>query len=327
METVRWSRVFRLHRKRAGLDPWPIGHVRIYHALSFYGKVSTMDQKAPSLAILAATLLVAPTYATVDTLALTQLFAQGLIKMNVTGTGDHQGKCVKVIVTNTSSKPINTSIPAGWRFESEQGPVQDLLVVSEQMIALGGNRSVTVVCTAFCCEASGVGPRDGEHYRRGKLATPDLVAVAKAIAKGDYPNDLAQHAIWTISDSHDIASMGALAGTPDDTLRMVVSRLSGQPPPLYTMRFVDEEGVICSERPGYVERSLPIDLAEGTILTVLVIDGSGKIMQVLYDHTPFPAITDRRLLSVDVGQWPPGRYAFMVHTNDRPGVHRLPFVI
>lgn len=286
-----------------------------------------MDRKAPPLALVAAMLLAIPSCATAETLSLIELFEQGRIRMNVTGTGEHQGKCVKVVLANTSSRPVSTSIPAGWRFVSERGPVQDLLVVSEQMIALVGNGSATVLCRAFCCEASGVGPSEGERYRRGNVAAPDLVAVARAIAAGDYTDDLAQQAIWTLSDAHDIASMGALTGTPEDSLRMVVSRLSGQAPPLYSMRFAEEEGVICSGRPGYVERTFRISLTEGVILTVVVIDGNGRIMKVLYDHASFNSGTDRIQLGVEVEHWPPGRYAFRVHTNDRAGVHRLPFVI
>jgi hypothetical protein len=110
------------------------------------------------------------------------------------------------------------------------------------VLALSGGASRTVLCRAFCCEASGSGPRAGEGYRAGHQSPPKLTAVAEAVARGEYPDDEVQHAVWVLSDGYSIASMGALDSTATDSLRLAVSRLSGQPAPLYSLRFADEPG-------------------------------------------------------------------------------------
>jgi hypothetical protein len=282
--------------------------------------------KVPVLLAIAVPLLYL-TEARANELSLVELFEQGRITMVVSGTGVYEGESVKVDIANTSARAFRTRIPPGWRFVSERGPVQDLIVVREELIALAGQGRTTMVCRAFCCEASGDGPEEGERYKRGGMAELSLVTVAQAIASANYHDDLAQHAIWTVSDAHDIASMGALTGTAEDSLRMVVSRISGQPAPLYSMRFADEEGVVCTGRPAYIERSLDIALSAGATLTVVVIDRYGSVAAVLYDHEQLTPGLHTLRLEADVLDWPPGRYAFRAHTSDQAGVHRLPFEI
>ena len=286
-----------------------------------------MDRLLAFVPLAFAALLLRPVAVSGADISLVELFELGRITMKVTGTGVYEGQSVRVEVGNSTNQPFRTSIPLGWRFVSERGPVQDLIVVREEVIALSGHGRTTVLCRAFCCEASGEGPEEGEAYKRGGMASAAMIAAARAVAAGDYDDDLAQHAMWTISDAHDIASMGALQGTVDDTLRMAISRISGQPPPLYSMFFLEEEGVVCSGRPAFVGRNLMLDLPAGAEVTVVVIDRDGAIVAMLHDHERFDPGTHTLSLGVDVVDWPSGRYAFRAHTSDRSGVHRLPFVL
>jgi hypothetical protein len=258
---------------------------------------------------------------------LVQLLEEGRVALEAEGLGDHGGECVKVTVKNRSGGRVTTSIPLGWRLVSVTPEVQDLLVVREEVLAVAGGASVSVVCRAFCCEAAGTGRMAGERYRGGHQASEALTTVAQAIASGDHPDDAAQHAIWVLSDGHSIAGMGAMDSSQVDSLRLVVSRLSGQPPPRYSMRFAEEPGRVCSGRPESISRALEIDVPAGTVFHAVVVDRQGRVLQVLEDHAWLEPGRHRMAFDVVVLGWPPVTYAIHAWSTDRAGVHRLPFTL
>lgn len=258
---------------------------------------------------------------------MVQLLEEGRVTLSAEGLGDHGGECVKVTVQNRSGGRVTTSIPVGWRLVSVTPEVQDLLVVREELLAVAGGASVSVVCRAFCCEASGTGPTAGERYRGGHQASEALTRVAQAIASDNHPDDAAQHAIWVLSDGHSIAGMGAMDSSRVDSLRLVVSRLSGQQPPRYSMRFAEEPGRVCSGRPEAISRALVYDVPAGTVFHAVVVDRQGRVLQVLEDHAWLEPGRHRMAFDVVVLGWPPGTYAIHAWSTDRAGVHRLPFTI
>lgn len=258
---------------------------------------------------------------------LVQLLEEGRVAVSAEGLGGHDGECVKVTVQNRSGGRVTTSIPVGWRLVSVTPEVQDLLVVREELLAVAAGASVSVVCRAFCCEASGTGPAAGERYKGGHQASEALTRVAQAIASDDHPDDAAQHAIWVLSDGHSIAGMGAMDSSRADSLRLVVSRLSGQPPPRYSMRFAEEPGRVCSGRPEAISRVLLYEVPAGTEFHAVVVDRQGRVLQVLEDHAWLEPGRHRMALDVVVLGWTPGTYAIHAWSTDRAGVHRLPFTI
>ncbi|MEO8069254.1 MAG: hypothetical protein ABI599_16265 [Flavobacteriales bacterium] len=259
--------------------------------------------------------------------SLIDLLEHHLIEVKPIGLGGHTGECVDVNVRNLSVGPVHTTIPVGWVFTSRVPEVQDLIVVREEVLAIAGGATRSVSCRAFCCEASGSGPDTGEIYRAGRPASKKLAEVAQAIARGEYSDDVAQNAIWVLSDANDIASMGAMDSTGQDTLRLAVSRISGQPVPLHSLWYAQEEGRVCSQRPASIQRRVRYDSPAGTLFTAVVLDGAGNVVRVLNDHEVLAPGPHTITFDLDVRDWPFGRYAIHAHSLDRPGVHRMPFTL
>lgn len=258
---------------------------------------------------------------------LLELIEAGQIELRATGLGGHSGECLRVEARNRSDRPLRTRIPAGWVFPSATESVQDLIVVREQVIALAPQGRVTVTCRAFCCEATHSGPGEGEHFRQGRPAPPELMALAHAVDSGQYGDGIVQSAVWVLSDGNDIGSMGAVNRTVEDTLRHVVSRLSGQPEPLYSLEYAPGEGQACSQRPAVIRRTFTMSGGAPQRLTVVVRHDDGRIMEVLRSAELLDAGTTDLTFAVNVLDWPPGRYAFHVTTTAANGAHRLPFTL
>jgi hypothetical protein len=249
------------------------------------------------------------------------------IALQARGTGVHGGEAVRVELRNTTSARVAGRIPAGWVFTSVDEQVQDLLVVRDEPFDLAPGALRTITCRAFCAQGALRGPSEGERYRPGALGAPALVALAQAVAAAPYDDDLVQAAVWAVSNGYSIAGMGALDSTSADTLRLVVARLSGQPPPRYGMRFQYAAGSVCTGRPDVVEQPFRITVGVPTTLNAVVLDRNGRIVHILEDHTMIEPGRYAWRLQVPVADLPPGRYAIHVWTTAHPGVHRLPFTL
>ena len=257
---------------------------------------------------------------------LINLIEFGRIELQPKGTGIHDGESVEVIIKNTSSSSFSSSIPVGWIFISEVPEVQDLLVVREEFFTLRAGDQTTVLCKAFCCESSGTGPGIDERYRKGRMASPDLVAVAKAASTSEeYADHSIQSAIWVISNGHNISSMGAMDSTSTDTLRLHVSKISGQPAPLYTLTYAEGGEGVCSGRPEWITRNISYNVPGGATITIVAITHDGRIRHVLYDHEELAPGTHEIGLRLNVLDWPEGRYAIRAHSNNEAGARLMNF--
>ncbi len=261
-----------------------------------------------------------------ERMPLEEALDRGLLKVSVTATDD-AAAAVHAQVRNISGAAVHTAIPAGWVFTSMDEGIQDLIVVRDELIDLAAGATRTVACRAFCTQGPLRGPGDGDPYRAGGRGAPGLVAVARAIAAGVYEDDVAQSAVWVMSDGYSIAGMGAMDSSTTDTLRMVVSRLSGQPPPRYAMRFRQEHGRMCTGEAESVQRAFEIDVPGGAVMNAVVLNAQGRVMHVLYRHHVLEPGRHPLRFEVPVLGWPPGRYAIHAWTLAAAGVHRLPFLL
>lgn len=260
-----------------------------------------------------------------EVLSLNELIKKKRIVIQAQGTGGHRGETVQAVVRNTSGGTIRASIPPGWVFHSVDEGVQDLMVVRDEEFVLASGASRTIACRAFCVQGPLRGPSDGEAYRAGGMGGKELVHVANAVAKGDYPDQLVQSALWVLSNGYFIAGMGAMDSSATDSLRLLVSRLSGQPPPLYGMHFVEEEGQVCTGRPRVIQRDFALNVFASVEFTAVVVNTKGRIVHTFETRTLLDPGHHARHFEVPVVGWPQGRYAIHAYTSNSAGVHRFPF--
>ena len=261
------------------------------------------------------------------TTPLIELLEQGRIELAPRALGGHSGECLQVDVKNRTATALRTSIPPGWVFVSQVEGVQDLIVVREEMIALAPNGRSTVTCRAFCCEATNSGPGADEPYLKGHPAPEKLATLARFVDSLDYDDGIVQSAVWVLSDEHDIASLGAIDGTKDDTLRNRLSALSGQPAQRYTVRYAEAEGMACSGRPRLISRIVAVERGVPDRLTIVVRSDAGRLMQVIQDRVPIAAGRVEFPVDLNVLDWPRGRYAVQVWSEGSNEVQRLPFTL
>ncbi len=260
-----------------------------------------------------------------EVMPLDELLQHKRITIQAKGKGGYSGETIEAMVRNTSGGTIRASIPAGWVFQSVNEGVQDLMVVRDEEFVLASGSSRSISCKAFCVQGQLSGPKNGEAFRAGGMGRKGLVGVARGVASGDYPDHVVQSALWVMSDGYSIAAMGPMDSSAVDTLRLLVSRLSGQPPPLYKMFFEEQEGQVCTGRPRAILRDFSFNIPVSTELTAVVLNASGRIVHTFESRTVLDPGRHARRFEVPVLGWPKGRYAIHVYTSIGPGVHRMPF--
>lgn len=127
-----------------------------------------------------------------------------LIQLIPAGLGGYQGKCLEVIIKNTSSKILSLEIPAGQIFASEDSNVQDLVVTQSQTLALAPEARQKKQLFTMCTQSGNVSPGKGETFSLGEMASPSLHKLVQRIDAGNYQNSTAQSAVWSISNQESI---------------------------------------------------------------------------------------------------------------------------
>lgn len=142
-----------------------------------------------------------------ERLDLNEALAQKLIEITPRGLGGYQGKCLEIIIKNTSSQIVSLEIPAGQIFASEDSNIQDLVITQGQTLALSPNTQKRKQLYTMCTQAKNAAPSKGEIYSLGEMAKPSLFKLVSRIDQGNYQNSSAQSAVWAISDREDIRNV------------------------------------------------------------------------------------------------------------------------
>ena len=175
-------------------------------------------------------------------------------------------------------------------------------MVREEMVALtpGGSRLVTCRPLLRSSNHSPTGPPTGPEHPAPMNCNGRPRHCRRSIS-----GHLAQHAIWVVSDGHDLPAWAPWTALWDDTLRHAPACITGCRRPR-TVRFADDPPGLFG-RPEAIQRDLRRIYPRG-LVTLVVVDREGRIVRTLLARGVRTG--NRRIpVELDVLDWPPGRYA------------------
>ncbi len=149
-------------------------------------------------------------------LKLSDAVAKGFIKLKITGNDGHTGKCATVQTENTTTETLDVDIDCGQKIQCSDSSAQNLVITQSEHVRLTPKRIVRTAVFAMCINAGKASP-GRVPFRLGQMAQGALLRLTQFIEKKKYQNGHAQSAIWTITDNHDIASIG---GDRDENYEM-----------------------------------------------------------------------------------------------------------
>ncbi len=171
---------------------------------------------------------------------------KGQANLNLLSRGGYSEKCVSVCLKNTGSSRITVVMEPGTLLDNLDEAQQDMIVVKTLKVDLAAFQKIDTAAYANCCQSSNSSPKKGQRFALARMADSTMIALCKFIERRSIPNYAAQHAIWTISDGHNLASIGIPSDTALAGLFRICTIGNNLPRPWYHIGYRKIPGIVFS---------------------------------------------------------------------------------
>ena len=216
--------------------------------------------------------------------------SSGMIDLLITCKGGHVGDVITLTAKNISQAPLSLVVEAGRRLDSENDDEQDILVNRQQIFSLNKGESKSISVSGYCCQAHKGSPSQNGFYRVGKMAAEKLVKLANFIdGKKYHSSNIAQSAVWVISDSNPVNSIWNESDTVQSKiLTKYVCSLLNRPVPLHpklpALDYVEPPQKIKKDFKGEISYSV----TQQCKVMVAIYDKDGNVFTVLEAERSIP---------------------------------------
>lgn len=239
--------------------------------------------------------------------SIQELHQLGLIAVNVESVGGYQGECIHVIVRNRSTDSVHAWIEAGRKFNSLNDAEQDILVVKSRRFSLAGQATDTLPVTGYCCQSSKHSPEKKSAFGLGVLAPASWLILVNLIDQFDFQPAAIQHAIWVLSDQHDIRSIPAFSNPEMDQLRHTVARILDVELPWYSFTYAEDEQQLFTGRKTHLFAEVPFTIPFQALIGIQVTDRYGRLVHEAYSGS-YKAGNHTLRVEVPVETWSGDEY-------------------
>ena len=261
-------------------------------------------------------------------LSFAALNAEGRIAVNGTGVGRHMGESVRVQVRDLSGAGLRTVIPAGWVLQAVDESLQDLMIVRAEPVRIEPGGTATILCRAFCIEADDRGPGEGSLFTAGHQANKELTALAEFVNSGNYPDDAVLFSVWTVTGARPIGSIRADDMAAIEPLRRMVSELTGQVIPWYTVSYDDtRNNEHFSNEPSRITGRIDFHLTNNSVITIAAMDAHGNTLATLGRDRHLGPGTYSMDVALTIKGWKHGTYSIRAYEGGSNLVKRIDFEV
>ncbi len=118
---------------------------------------------------------------------------------------------VHVLVENLTDHPVGVVVPAGLRFASAASHVQDMVTLRAVVMTVRGRREAAVDVPAACADLDLAIPTSRQAFTL-EVVDPDsdLGRLLAELARREFDPDVAQAAVWIVTDDATMSELGRL---------------------------------------------------------------------------------------------------------------------
>ncbi|MBL7899881.1 MAG: hypothetical protein JNJ99_15175 [Crocinitomicaceae bacterium] len=255
-----------------------------------------------------------------EILPLEALVNSGKISVSFISKGGYQGNCMQMIVHNHSADSVYGFVEPGRKLNSVNDGEQDILVVKAAQIKLKRFEKDTLDVFGFCCQSGKSGPSKNALYTIGSLAPAAWIFIANLINLNQFPNDAIQHAVWVLSDNHDIRSIPAYSNPAMDQLRYAVADILDIEIPWYSFRYKSDENDLFTGIKTHFFAEVAFNIPQRALITPQITRPNGEIIYT-GEHQYFSAGDQKISVSFPISGWEDGEYDFYLledfHTTNK----------
>jgi len=222
-----------------------------------------------------------------NVISLSEAIQKKWVKVVLKGTGyvgglnnsSHQGKCIKIKITNISGIALKIQLKAGQFLQPDDSATQRMLVTNSMMFALNNGAFKNDYITAFCSQMSSGAPEKDLNYAVSSMSRGNIYDLAQIVDKYDFVSNDVQSAIWAFTDNYrpnKLMSADTFENRILNTFLADRNVLLIEPP--------KQELLLDNDRKSSSSATVNYDLNLGNRynIQVTVTDENGKIVQTLY---------------------------------------------
>jgi hypothetical protein len=260
-------------------------------------------------------------------ISVEEAYKEKKITLSITGTGEYKGNSLNFYTKNNSKEAIILHLEYGRRIICEDSTMQDLLIVKEQLITLLPNESKNISAFAFCCESNNRSPQKETIYSVGKMAPKEWIKLAEIINKNNFPIEAIQHAIWVLSDNHNIASVNDEDMENIQLLRETLAEIKGIELPWYSIYYEKDSSRVFSGKHNLLKGKIEFTKINNGITTIQIRSKEGRIMNALVKNAAQGPGKYNYPVNLNIKGWPKGTYEILVYEDQSQLILKKQFTL
>jgi hypothetical protein len=241
--------------------------------------------------------------------------------------GSAGGMHIEAAMKNKSNQPMNVLVEPGRRLIADTARCQDLFIVKAYFVTIAPNSEVKVNIRGFCCESDNSAPIKEMKYSPGYMAPEKWVKLATFINQNEFPEDATQHAVWVISNGHDIA--GVDCGNREQTLalRKILCDLTGKEMPWATVQYKEDSTVVFTGVVNRIRGDIHYYVRYNCPVNIVLTDKDGRLVKTLMESRLHGIGRYTFTLDLDVSDYPSGDYEVRIYEDEAILLDRRKFGI
>lgn len=136
-------------------------------------------------------------------------------------------------------KDIYVYFPTGLQFASRDSSEQDQIILQERTLLVKAGRTISPTFVSYCTQSNHRSPGKESQFDLKENANGKLLELASFLSTIKDINYTAQHAVWTVTNDHDLKGLHHDDLKTAIKIQKFVADLTGKPLPKYTVRYKD----------------------------------------------------------------------------------------
>ena len=253
----------------------------------------------------------------VQTISLNDALHKKIVKVDIRGLGSidgvnsssHYGKCMGMKITNLTGYALKINLETGRFLNADSTSVQNMLVTQNSITELQPHQSRNVKLYAMCSEKYDHAPGPDKTFKPGPMSTGNLFHLAKIIEEKKYQNNMAQYAVWALTDHIDIASVSGDDPLQQKLLREFLSTATTKPLPPEEPKKNRNSMATRETREIYtISCWFEYEVAKANTVSVILYNSNGEIVKELMPATQTKSGSYSKTCTLSTAEFPIGEY-------------------
>jgi hypothetical protein len=245
-------------------------------------------------------------------LSLHEAVQKGLIHLQINSSGGHSENCVALKVHNISNDILDLKLEPGVILDNLNEMQQDIIVAKTLKMLVKVNQILDTVAYGFCCQSTNGSPIKGQKFKLGKKADSTMVKLCRFIDTHKIEPYKAQSAIWTISNLHQLSSIGQPNDTSIAALVKICNENRNESLPWFYVGYSQIPGTVFSNIPCRIVLNFEYVKKTNKELIIAIYDKAGNKIKTLLANSYASPGNKSFHFDFNVVNWNEGKYTLKV---------------